>query len=263
MPTENSFTVNIKTGPRTWPTVTRNGSDYTVVPHETKYEIELVNDRPVQCDADVDVDGKSVGGFRIPAYSRMVLQRPVHVDQAFVFVKEKTEAAAQGGVQTGASKNGLITVTFTPDTYRVPARKGPSRGARCPSEMSLGVDDRCFGFGGMGGNHSRGRETLESCSRSMSRGGGDPEARQDRDYTPEKKQQLYLPEAAKEAPIARGATVLGAKTDQTFTDCPPLTQPDESNKTVINVRLAVQEAYSPLTAAPPFANPVPAPLPVT
>ena len=87
---------------------------YVEIPHNTKYKIALSNRRNVPCDAAVKIDGKSVGVWRIEAFSHIVLERPAHDDGKFTFYAAGTLKAEKAGLASDSPNLGLVEVTFIP-----------------------------------------------------------------------------------------------------------------------------------------------------
>jgi hypothetical protein len=65
-----------------------NGHTYVVLPHNQPFHIELTNNGHTECDATVELDGKSIGNFRVNAQSTIKIQRPAGIDRELKFVAE-------------------------------------------------------------------------------------------------------------------------------------------------------------------------------
>lgn len=105
--------------------------------HGTQYEIELINSAEWPCDADVCVDGKYIGSWRIDARSRIVLERPVNDSGRFTFYQIGSDEAKSAGL-IESNDLGLISVTFKPGRERVPeVLRRPARGGTGLSGYSL------------------------------------------------------------------------------------------------------------------------------
>ncbi len=89
-------------------------SGYVAMRHDTKYTVVLSNSGDVRCDAEVEIDGKSVGVWRIQSHDSIVIERPVHDAGCFTFYKIGTREARKAAI-VRSDKLGLITVLFKPE----------------------------------------------------------------------------------------------------------------------------------------------------
>jgi len=105
----NSFSVRIPEGKETH-------SGYVEMQHGKTYTLVLRNARDVRCDARVEVDGKDVGTWRIPAHSSISLERPANDDGKFTFYRLDSQEAKQVGLKDDMYA-GLVQVTFTPEKH--------------------------------------------------------------------------------------------------------------------------------------------------
>ena len=103
----NNFEVTIHPG-------TETPEGYVELSHNTQYTLRLSNHWRVRCDAQVEIDGKPVGAWRIPARQAISLERPLHDTGRFTFYKLGTPEATQAQLQAN-EKLGLIQVTFLPE----------------------------------------------------------------------------------------------------------------------------------------------------
>ncbi len=96
-------------------------SGHVEIVHGTVFQINIGNhDYRHRCDAEVTVDGKSVGNFRIDSGGSLRLERPSHDTGCFTFFKaDSTEANAAGQVGVAVDNRGLIQVIFRPERERV------------------------------------------------------------------------------------------------------------------------------------------------
>ena len=97
---------------------------YVELEHDTQYTLNLRNNRNVRSRAEVYVDGKHVGTFRLKAHGTLRLERPAHDDGKFTFYRLGTSEASDAGLLDGPDI-GLIRVVFTPElvqtwTYNSP-----------------------------------------------------------------------------------------------------------------------------------------------
>ena len=89
-------------------------SGYVEMVHGTKYKLQLSNTSRRPCDAEVHIDGKHVGTWRINAGVVALLERPVHDTGRFTFYRLKTQEASKAGL-VRSEKLGLISVVFKPE----------------------------------------------------------------------------------------------------------------------------------------------------
>lgn len=87
---------------------------YVELAHTQKYTLHLHNMRKVDCDAIIEIDGKSIGTFRLHANDTMRLERPPHDNGYFTFYKIGTQEAQQAQLNEGSPDLGLVKVTFIP-----------------------------------------------------------------------------------------------------------------------------------------------------
>jgi len=90
---------------------------YVELEHDTQYTLNLRNNRNTRCKADVYIDGKNVGSFRLNAHETMKLERPVHDDGLFTFYKLGTSEAGAAGLEDSPDI-GLVRVVFAPELAR-------------------------------------------------------------------------------------------------------------------------------------------------
>lgn len=93
-----------------------HGTGHVGLPHNSVYTMRLGNHGGVDCDAEVEVDGKSIGCFRLPAYQTFALERPADDTGRFTFFRSDSTESQQAGESSIARDNkGLIRVVFKPD----------------------------------------------------------------------------------------------------------------------------------------------------
>jgi hypothetical protein len=95
---------------------------YVLMQHGKHYRIVLHNHNNERCAAQVQVDGKDIGTFRINGNDSLTLERPAHDDGRFTFYKLGTPEAAQVGLDGSSSELGLVRVTFTPEKHQEPVQ---------------------------------------------------------------------------------------------------------------------------------------------
>jgi len=88
-------------------------SGYVEMRHNTEYSLSMRNDRNVDCDAVVTVDGEKVGTWRIYSHQSILIERPANIDRKFTFYKLGTSEGAQAGLERDENL-GLISVDYIP-----------------------------------------------------------------------------------------------------------------------------------------------------
>ena len=88
---------------------------YVEMQHGQQYTIYMHNYHDTRCDAEVVVDGKNIGTFRIDAQSSIHLERPEDDEGRFTFYKEGTSEARCAQIVSWKSDNGLVSVMFKPE----------------------------------------------------------------------------------------------------------------------------------------------------
>lgn len=90
---------------------------YVLVPHGEEYKLRLTNNSPTRADVSVEVDGKEIGRWRVPAHASRTIERPANIEQKLTFVSEGSLLGERAGVISGRQENGLVRVTFYPERY--------------------------------------------------------------------------------------------------------------------------------------------------
>jgi hypothetical protein len=263
----NGFSVRIVGGKED------ESSGYVEVPHGTQYSIVLKNDRKHPCDAEVEVDGKSVGTFRLGAKSTFKLDRPENEAKRFTFYRaDSDEGGASGASAVDGGDRGLVRVTFhpgkmdaqpqprevhihhyhdrpypVPQPYPVWPRPEPPWG---PRPWRWG--DSSVTCGTTSGEQA----TAYSCDaklspQSLSVGDGVPAA------------SHLSTQASVASECSAGVTGLTGHSDQQFSDIGPLDTYFEQQATEINLRLvAVAEERQDPTPLKPVMRKTPIPPPI-
>jgi len=92
---------------------------YVEMEHGQTYELLLKNDNNLRCDAQVSIDGKEVGLFRVNPQSIFSLERPLNEAKKFTFYKKGTsEAKKAGEANISSDDSGLIQVVFKPEVKK-------------------------------------------------------------------------------------------------------------------------------------------------
>jgi hypothetical protein len=86
---------------------------YVEMRHGQTYSLSMRNDRSVPCDAVVNIDGQSVGTWRINAHSSIRIERPADKARLFTFYKLGSSESHQAGLSDDDSL-GLVSVEFIP-----------------------------------------------------------------------------------------------------------------------------------------------------
>lgn len=98
---------------------TEQNDGYVEMKHGQTYKIVLKNNHNARCDAQVVIDGKEVGIFRIGANSNFTLERPANEAKHFTFYEKGTSEANQArAYNIDHGDLGLIQVTFKPEKIK-------------------------------------------------------------------------------------------------------------------------------------------------
>ena len=93
-----------------------NVSGYIEIAHGKQYTIVLRNDHNVRCNAEVNIDGKLMGTFRIAANSTMRLERKPDDDGRFTFYRLGSAEAGKSDLGSVSENDlGLLKIVFTPE----------------------------------------------------------------------------------------------------------------------------------------------------
>lgn len=92
----------------------RDGHTYVALSNYSEYKIYISNEHYTRCDAEVHVDGETVGTWVIQPHSSVTIDRPANVAKKFTFVEETSDAARRTGAVVGSDLNGLVSVIFKP-----------------------------------------------------------------------------------------------------------------------------------------------------
>lgn len=129
---------------------------YVVLQHGQTYTLQLSNINNRRCNAEVSIDGQHVGTWRLTPFQVAGIERPADEYKLFTFYATGTTEAAQSGIASGDSQNGVITVRFTPEKIRPTvsyslASASPDRGySRGTLESSTPMAKGGFSEGGTG-----------------------------------------------------------------------------------------------------------------
>eukprot|EP00742_Colponemidia_sp_Colp-10_P016917 GILJ01019428.1.p1 GENE.GILJ01019428.1~~GILJ01019428.1.p1 ORF type:complete len:315 (+),score=30.19 GILJ01019428.1:297-1241(+) len=123
--------------------VLQNEVPHMVAPNNTRYKIKLYSALPQQSSVQLSVDGASIGTFHLRGNSNYIIERPVQIEQALVFVDSQSKQAAASGIQPGLVDNGWIVAEFRPQRYKISSTHFPL----CSSQSSQGGGCRYSPFG--------------------------------------------------------------------------------------------------------------------
>jgi hypothetical protein len=86
---------------------------YVHLEHETQYTLRILNHFNRRVDAEVRIDNKDQGAYRVEAFRAIQLERPSHENGRFTFFRVGTAEAAQAGAEKIDNQDrGLVQVTF-------------------------------------------------------------------------------------------------------------------------------------------------------
>lgn len=136
-------------------------SGHVALEHGRQYTLRLLNHDHRRCDAEVTVDGKPVGGFRLHGGGSVTLERFPDDPGRLTFYSTGTwDAAAAGESAIAAPDKGLIQVRFVPERRPVytpppvPTTRRFGAGGQsvsgqgllrsAPMDLSGGGEARCF-----------------------------------------------------------------------------------------------------------------------
>ncbi|XP_019625648.1 PREDICTED: uncharacterized protein LOC109470975 isoform X1 [Branchiostoma belcheri] len=126
--------------------------EFVEMDHSSSYHIRLTNSHLRSCDAQLSIDGKDVGTWRLEPKQEIELERPEEEQMCFTFFSTRM-APAEAGIRRGVEENGLVQVTFTPEKMREEKTtvkdlyRGGDQGAEddtASSDSSSGEEDEPF-----------------------------------------------------------------------------------------------------------------------
>lgn len=101
------------------PEGSERGEGYVALSHGRQYAVQLGNHSSRRCQAEVSLDGKSIGTFVLSGYGTARLERAPHDNGRFTFyADDTTEAEAAGLATISQPDRGLVQVKFTPEKSR-------------------------------------------------------------------------------------------------------------------------------------------------
>lgn len=93
---------------------------YVEMRHGQTYQLQLRNNNNRRCDANVEIDGKNIGTWRLNAHDGLTLERPAHDTGRFTFYKIGTQESRSAQIAENDPNLGLVKVTFTPEVEAHP-----------------------------------------------------------------------------------------------------------------------------------------------
>ena len=250
------------------PQARETDSGHATIQHGTVYHIRLGNhDYRRRCDAEVSVDGKVIGLFRINANDSFTLERPADNTGRFTFFDAGTDEAKVAGVD-GITKDdrGLIQVTFKPERvqYVRPVQPAvpfvpypnpivpfhpttPNPYPPVPIQPSWTANAGSYGYNAGMKDSSLGGGVTRSCNLRSCNLGGEHAVKPCGGIMP--------------IDVSAGITGLTGTSDQQFTSVACLDY-DPAAMVCITIRLVCSKETTvrPLQAVPRNANAVPAPV---
>ena len=103
----NSFSIRIIGGEE-------RDDGYVLIKHGHTYKIRMRNDRDVDCDVDLTIDGVDQGTFRISSHSSLLLERPANKKKYFTFFRLDSDEGEAVKPETSSDEYGVISATFKP-----------------------------------------------------------------------------------------------------------------------------------------------------
>lgn len=194
----------------------KDGYIYYRLRHGDEYKVRMINNTRDYVNALLKIDSDTMGKWRVSPYSSVTVERPVHNSRKFVFVREASDEAREGGVRQGSQSdsNGLVEVTFIPMIDKRP----DSQVWNVPLMNSSNV--RSVRYGGVQ-NYSVNSRGLQ-----------------------EQRAMDTISESNSNKPLSAnnyqsGATILGEDSDQTFLEASRYFVEDKEMKVVKRIRIVI------------------------
>ncbi len=206
------------------PNGTELDNGYVELNHGQQYSIFLTSFLNRRCAAEVNVDGKHVGTFRLAAFGQLMLERPSNDTGRFTFYEAGSSEAFKVDVnKISTPDRGLISVTFKPEKEQAQeVMEYKYRRPRGICGQSATMD-----FSSAGGQHTN---SVKCCLSSEERN------------------------------VSSGVTGLSGQSNQKFRTVGNLDY-DEAGIRTINLRLVVaNNGPRPLVDAAIKATPIPSPV---
>ena len=121
----NGYSVRIPEGSE------KEASGYVEMEHDSQYTLQLRNSNTTRCDAEVNIDGKHVGTFRLDAHGSLRLERSADDERRFTFyLRDSDEGREVELTSVSKSELGLVQVVFKPERPKVIVKREPRPGIR-------------------------------------------------------------------------------------------------------------------------------------
>ena len=96
-----------------------DGAGYVRMAHGTTYAVCFRNDRDRRADAELSIDGLSMGTWRLGPYRSACVERPVEDTGQFTFYRaDSADGYAVGSGQVARGDKGRVSVRFIPEVER-------------------------------------------------------------------------------------------------------------------------------------------------
>lgn len=242
-------------------------SGYVRLVHGTPYAPQLRSHCPYPADAEVTVDGRPVGVFRVEARGSVTVETPpddAGRGRLTFYAAATEEGAAAGGGAVAADDRGLLKVVFRPGkTYR------PAYDLNDPDRFRKAMEAAGRRAGGwLGGDNEPRWGVLRSMGPPPRATVGDavthvPMNTAFASVTTDSGRLMYgAAEAGPGPDAAAGVTGLSGTSDQRWHAAPPVEYLPDREVTITLRLVAVpkEQAVRPLPPPPPRANAVPPPV---
>lgn len=94
-------------------------SGHVKMTHGTEYSVYVGNGFSEDADAEISVDGKLIGTWRIPAFLNVEIERPANSERKLTFYKSGTaESFHSGEISVNRDNMGLVSVKIIPERRR-------------------------------------------------------------------------------------------------------------------------------------------------
>lgn len=118
---------------------------YVTMYHGEIYQVEVISHSPKLADVELEIDGESVGVWRVSSYGKIILERGAYDNGRFTFFQTGSAEAGQAGLGTVSEYNmGLVVGKFSTEEVRKPpayAKRGilESSFLRSPTSGGTGL----------------------------------------------------------------------------------------------------------------------------
>jgi len=204
---------------------------YVEMFHGENYKIKLENHNDTKCDAEIHIDGKHVGTWRINEHRFGLFERPANDTGKFTFYRLGTSEARSSEIEKN-EQTGLITVIFKPERVSKPFNK-----------LSIRETSRAGGTGLSDKSEQLFNNDLDfECELSL----GDDYCEMD-----------FESDSVSDTSSRAGGTGLSGKSEQHFDIVSPLVYNIEKQTTIHLRLIAAKDQPRPLK---PLSTPIPPPV---